>query len=701
MSHAPNKSTSVVPVKGHLVNKSSPLATESCKLGNQFITAQNLASHYKRINSAKSSIDTSAPKSLIKSVKAQDRVKREILRNSWANRNTERAKSAETQSISEEKSESKSFTTVSRTLKSENTRVLPDQKKINQSVSNMAINFTKHNPSRVMLYKPKDPEPEEKHQFVNFENREKNARNMMTTLLFNVHATNDPNLSGIQNPALKAMSRLVSGHNYDVLDIHAHKFKQPSHEFQPRIKDVEKSSSKLRESTCYEPPRRQKKINFVEKDLESTRISNDHEIKNLKNQKLNSSKIESDDDENDFDFVRTVREPSRDQLNNSNILNSFTSRRLTASQTSLKRAVEKEEELKYLAFVKDVTDDILQRGLISNRVINNCFNYHLNKNKKQLDEKKMRDLLDTLRQDIGIPDEDDTEITTKYYQTVNKAILLDKEKNKENIDDANTEYLTLRQFGFTNLGTSRSIHNDIQENNKQTDLNLSHTTRMFNDFENQIIKNIQTIRRNSTDSSGTEKALSRKNSTESPELQNSIPQSPKQVSILKKSNSQSSVQSRQNSFNSKENMDKEELKEKTLQKQISQSDDDDDDDLFISSKHDSLPASLNASHKSSLTRPNFTKEDYDDEDALFNNNYSDTEDKNQNSENDDNFDEILKTKAFKRGPIRKRSTASNDSDANERSRSLETPTPRPRMVKNISNEKNSSKNGNTSEEDDF
>jgi hypothetical protein len=53
-----------------------------------------------------------------------------------------------------------------------------------------------------------------------------------------------------------------------------------------------------------------------------------------------------------------------------------------------------------------VTDDIITRGICSNRVINNCFEEHIKKNRGVLNEKKMRELLDTLRKDIGIPVED-------------------------------------------------------------------------------------------------------------------------------------------------------------------------------------------------------------------------------------------------------------------------------------------------------
>jgi hypothetical protein len=51
-----------------------------------------MASHYKRVINAKSSIDTLPPKSIVKSQKARDRAKREMLS---LNKSIDRAKSAD------------------------------------------------------------------------------------------------------------------------------------------------------------------------------------------------------------------------------------------------------------------------------------------------------------------------------------------------------------------------------------------------------------------------------------------------------------------------------------------------------------------------------------------------------------------------------------------------------------------------------
>ncbi|NXI51012.1 SPAT7 protein, partial [Chloroceryle aenea] len=61
----------------------------------------------------------------------------------------------------------------------------------------------------------------------------------------------------------------------------------------------------------------------------------------------------------------------------------------------------REEELLYLAFIEDVTNDILSLGLFSNRVLEQLFECHIQENKNRLDESKMRHFLDVLRADLG------------------------------------------------------------------------------------------------------------------------------------------------------------------------------------------------------------------------------------------------------------------------------------------------------------
>ncbi|NXN30712.1 SPAT7 protein, partial [Nycticryphes semicollaris] len=61
----------------------------------------------------------------------------------------------------------------------------------------------------------------------------------------------------------------------------------------------------------------------------------------------------------------------------------------------------REDELLYLAFIEDVTNDILSLGLFSNRVLEELFECHVQENKKRLDEGKMRQVLDVLKAELS------------------------------------------------------------------------------------------------------------------------------------------------------------------------------------------------------------------------------------------------------------------------------------------------------------
>ncbi|NXX49335.1 SPAT7 protein, partial [Tricholaema leucomelas] len=61
----------------------------------------------------------------------------------------------------------------------------------------------------------------------------------------------------------------------------------------------------------------------------------------------------------------------------------------------------REDELSYLAFIEDITNEILNLGLFSNRVLEELFECHVQENKNHLNESKMRHLLDVLKADLS------------------------------------------------------------------------------------------------------------------------------------------------------------------------------------------------------------------------------------------------------------------------------------------------------------
>ncbi|KAH0502440.1 Spermatogenesis-associated protein 7-like protein [Microtus ochrogaster] len=66
-----------------------------------------------------------------------------------------------------------------------------------------------------------------------------------------------------------------------------------------------------------------------------------------------------------------------------------------------------EEELLYLDFMENVTDEILKLGLFSNRCLERLFERHIKQNKHHLEEGKMRYLLHGLKIDLGCISEEE------------------------------------------------------------------------------------------------------------------------------------------------------------------------------------------------------------------------------------------------------------------------------------------------------
>ncbi|KXJ14452.1 Spermatogenesis-associated protein 7-like [Exaiptasia diaphana] len=62
------------------------------------------------------------------------------------------------------------------------------------------------------------------------------------------------------------------------------------------------------------------------------------------------------------------------------------------------------EEQMYLEFISEVTTDVLARGIFTNRVLNKVFESHIEKRKEELDEHRMRDMIEQLKLDLNIRD---------------------------------------------------------------------------------------------------------------------------------------------------------------------------------------------------------------------------------------------------------------------------------------------------------
>ncbi|XP_047132737.1 uncharacterized protein LOC100198357 isoform X1 [Hydra vulgaris] len=65
------------------------------------------------------------------------------------------------------------------------------------------------------------------------------------------------------------------------------------------------------------------------------------------------------------------------------------------------------DEHAYLTFIEDITNDIIDRGIFSDIVLKQVFETHVEKNKNNLDEDRMLELLKELSNDLGINNAND------------------------------------------------------------------------------------------------------------------------------------------------------------------------------------------------------------------------------------------------------------------------------------------------------
>ncbi|XP_036887276.1 spermatogenesis-associated protein 7 isoform X2 [Sturnira hondurensis] len=75
---------------------------------------------------------------------------------------------------------------------------------------------------------------------------------------------------------------------------------------------------------------------------------------------------------------------------------------------SRRKVYSDEEELLYLSFIEDVTNEILNLGLFSNRSLERLFDRHVRQNKHHLDEEKMCHLLHILKVNLGCTSEENS-----------------------------------------------------------------------------------------------------------------------------------------------------------------------------------------------------------------------------------------------------------------------------------------------------
>ncbi|KAG5857795.1 hypothetical protein ANANG_G00023170 [Anguilla anguilla] len=398
------------PFKGHLSFKSSPYCPgSSSKLTSQYIIEDHMVSHYKKVFSAKAAVDSTVPKSLLSSVKYTDQQRRERLKKD-IDRNERRSHSV--QSLSQK--------SVRSDTRPSSTEVIQSHASVHRgqdaypclgspvtSTPRLNSSFrTKHSayPSQMdQLWSP----PHRYRSASELSYRSPNARRQLSARSCFTSSSHN-GYKSFQDPVQKTYSG-------DLLQKHSHHFTEDK-PFMPRTLKTE-SKSFLSQYRFYTPPRGKQtdpKLTHQDTFHGSTHfmggspeeewdlpqeISNEHEWSDEESRSLNHS-----------DVGLQVKEQKTRRRSSDLHSSSWVSPDGMKSPV-MKKVTAEEEELMYLEFIADVTNDILSRGLYSDRVLERVFARQMEMNKHRLDKDKMRHLLEVLRKDLASPSDSVTNCT--------------------------------------------------------------------------------------------------------------------------------------------------------------------------------------------------------------------------------------------------------------------------------------------------
>ncbi|XP_053233537.1 spermatogenesis-associated protein 7 isoform X2 [Podarcis raffonei] len=372
----------------------------SRRLSNQYLIRDHMAVHYNKILSAKAAVDCSIPKSRLNSIKLSDQQRREKLKKEVEKCEKEMISSKNgSRSSSRESRRPLSATYRKDTLEAEDNVGLPSCTPSEQR----CVLGPQATPERQNTALPNAANPARK-DAPKASNISDPASCVSTSSLQRLHSkissnsSSDSTANKHPHKAPNPEPKVCSG---DLLDKHSERFTNGRQPFTPRTlkSDAKSFLSQYR----YYKPARQKISNFT-KQVEAETQTN-----------ISSFQVASEGSEkrNMADFQKMIKEVddnADDKADEMKSFPQFSSPRVTspssAQSPTMKRIQAEEEELLYLNFIQDITDEILKLGLFSNRALERLFERHIEQNKNHLDETKMRHLLEILKVDLGCSKEE-------------------------------------------------------------------------------------------------------------------------------------------------------------------------------------------------------------------------------------------------------------------------------------------------------
>ncbi|XP_044086539.1 spermatogenesis-associated protein 7 isoform X1 [Neovison vison] len=448
--------------KGHLSTKSNAFCTDSSslRLSTLHLVKNHMAVHYNKILSAKAAVDCSVPLSMSASIKYlfspsdADQQRREKLKKELARCERE-LKLSKTAVQANSKNNSKSLFNTLQKPSGE-----PEDEDMLIGEVNGFPSFTKSPvTSSERLHLNLLPKPDK--VFTN--GTEKNSSSSVFNMDYTASGPRKacsgtsygrgpkstfPNTHRFQ----LVISKAPSG---DLLDKHSELFSNRHLPFTPRTLKTE-AKSFLSHYRYYTPAKRKKDFTDqrieAETQTELSSFKSDFETVDTKNFTDSEENTEQASNCMTYDIKEKIaplplqgHDLPWDEMKDGTLQCSSPR---AVCQYSLQLPQERkihsgEEELLYLSFIEDVTDEILKLGLFSNRFLERLFERHIKQNKHHLEEEKMRHLLHILKMDLGCTSRENS----VKLDDIDMLNLLDFEQaeNSEEDEDKSKHDTTIQQ----------------------------------------------------------------------------------------------------------------------------------------------------------------------------------------------------------------------------------------------------------------
>ncbi|KAM9380978.1 spermatogenesis-associated protein 7 [Phaethornis superciliosus] len=396
------------PFKGHLSTKSNAFCIDSARsLTSQYLIRDHMLFHYNKILSAKAAIDCSVPKSRLTSIKFADQQRREKLKKKIARCEEEMSMRKTSSRSSSRESGRLLLSSFGKSyLEAEDKDFLFPCARQTQYLSRALSPHGEHalghsSPGKLPRKDSRNPS--------NASSSNSSVRTSSTQRKRSGHSCSSSagsfvNISHSQR-CQGNKSKVCCG---DLLHRHSEFFTDSRKPFTPRtlISDAKPFLSDYRYYTPARKKRRNHSKQHVEAQTQTDVISfpsadkaSEREVM-TEQQKITLKVISFLGTLTAEEKQHTVDEPERETAASPYSFLRETS--LYSQQSSARMIIEaKEEEILYLAFIEDVTNEILSLGVFSDRALEQLFECHIQENKNRLDESKMRHFLDVLRADLG------------------------------------------------------------------------------------------------------------------------------------------------------------------------------------------------------------------------------------------------------------------------------------------------------------